>query len=335
MATATSKDDEPCAFAKLWGQLDGAPFHTYVTQLPSTLGRGSQATEGARKSAGFIDLGRSKALSREHAVITWVPSQKSYQIKCMSKNGMVVAGSYHAKGGVEKLESRAPIKLGPASMYFLLPEREAQKPAPAPATAVAAPRVTPPPAASAPQAKPLESRPAPPSSQGLPPENSAPAAVVAPSATTVAAAAPAPAPVSFGDMISQAFRSRELSAVAAASGGLSSGDVQNWIMQAYPEWNKEGPRMKALAVGIEEALNESFVSRGGDRWAEDSSVKRVKLNNGTPTPAVAAAITAATAAAAATGSLASPREPAPAAASVAPVGAAQTEGRIDVSGMTG
>ncbi|CAN0549768.1 unnamed protein product [Ectocarpus sp. 12 AP-2014] len=93
--------------------------------------------------------------------------------------------------------------------------------------------------------------------------------------------------------------------------------------------------MKALAVGIEEALNESFVSRGGDRWAEDSSVKRVKLNNGTPTPAVAAAITAAAAAAAATGSLASPREPAPAAASVTPVGAAQTEGRIDVSGMTG
>ncbi|CAM9495771.1 unnamed protein product, partial [Ectocarpus sp. 8 AP-2014] len=119
MDTATSKDDEPCAFAKLWGQLDGAPFHTYVTQLPSTLGRGSQATEGGRKSAGFIDLGRSKALSREHAVITWVPSQKSYQIKCMSKNGMVVAGSYHAKGGVERLESRAPIKLGPASMYFL------------------------------------------------------------------------------------------------------------------------------------------------------------------------------------------------------------------------
>lgn len=66
MDTAASKDDEPCAFAKLWGQLDGAPFHTYVTQLPSTLGRGSQATEGARKSAGFIDLGRSKALSREH-----------------------------------------------------------------------------------------------------------------------------------------------------------------------------------------------------------------------------------------------------------------------------
>lgn len=40
----------------------------------------------------------------------------------------------------EKLDSRAAIKLGPASMYFLLPEREAPRaraPAPAPAPAVA------------------------------------------------------------------------------------------------------------------------------------------------------------------------------------------------------
>lgn len=66
MEAATDNGEEPCAFAKLWGQLDGAPFHCYVTALPSTLGRGSQATEGARKPAGFIDLGRSKALSREH-----------------------------------------------------------------------------------------------------------------------------------------------------------------------------------------------------------------------------------------------------------------------------
>lgn len=65
MEAASANGEEPCAFAKLWGQLDGAPFHCYVTALPSTLGRGSQA-EGARKPAGFIDLGRSKALSREH-----------------------------------------------------------------------------------------------------------------------------------------------------------------------------------------------------------------------------------------------------------------------------
>lgn len=66
METATAKEDEPCAYAKLWGQLEGKPFHTYVTALPSTLGRGSTATEGDRKPVGFIDLGRSKALSREH-----------------------------------------------------------------------------------------------------------------------------------------------------------------------------------------------------------------------------------------------------------------------------
>lgn len=60
------QNDEPCAFAKLWGQLDGLPFHCYMTSLPSTLGRGSIATQGSRKPAGFIDLGQSKALSREH-----------------------------------------------------------------------------------------------------------------------------------------------------------------------------------------------------------------------------------------------------------------------------
>jgi len=66
MEATAAKNDEPCAYAKLWGQLDGVPFHCYVTALPSTLGRGSAQTEGARKPAGFIDLGRSKALSREH-----------------------------------------------------------------------------------------------------------------------------------------------------------------------------------------------------------------------------------------------------------------------------
>lgn len=43
------------------------------------------------------------------AIISWVPSQKSYQIKCMSKNGMVVGGSYHAKGGVGERERVAQL----------------------------------------------------------------------------------------------------------------------------------------------------------------------------------------------------------------------------------
>lgn len=40
------------------------------------------------------------------AVINWVPAQRAYQITCMSKNGMVVAGSYHAKGGKGKSGER-------------------------------------------------------------------------------------------------------------------------------------------------------------------------------------------------------------------------------------
>lgn len=67
---AQHDEEEPCAFAKLWGQLDGKPFHCYMMSLPTILGRGSTATEGSRKPAGFIDLGKSKALSREHGKLT-------------------------------------------------------------------------------------------------------------------------------------------------------------------------------------------------------------------------------------------------------------------------
>ena len=31
---------------------------------------------------------------------------------------------------------------------------------------------------------------------------------------------------------------------------------------SHPEWGQEGARMKALAVGIEDALNKNFVSVG-------------------------------------------------------------------------
>lgn len=59
---------EPCAYAKLLGRLDGQQFNCYVMALPSTLGRssGTAASDGERKVAGFIDLGKSKAISREH-----------------------------------------------------------------------------------------------------------------------------------------------------------------------------------------------------------------------------------------------------------------------------
>lgn len=68
------------------------------------------------------------------------------------------------------------------------------------------------------------------------PNPPAPAAAAAPVAAPAAAAATAGATpmadlFTFADMVSGAFRSQELSA-AAAAGGLSSGDLQNWIMQA-------------------------------------------------------------------------------------------------------
>lgn len=54
----------------------------------------------------------------------------------------------------------------------------------------------------------------------------APAAATAPAVAT----APAPSTNPFYGMVLGAFRSPALSAIASA-GGLSSGDVQNWVMQ--------------------------------------------------------------------------------------------------------
>lgn len=54
---------EPLAYAKLWGKLEDQTFYAYVVTLPTTLGRGSASKKGAKD---FIDLGSSKALSREH-----------------------------------------------------------------------------------------------------------------------------------------------------------------------------------------------------------------------------------------------------------------------------
>ncbi|CAN0271035.1 unnamed protein product, partial [Ascophyllum nodosum] len=250
------KEDEPIAFAKLWGQLDTSPFHCYVTSLPSTLGRASAATESASKE-GFINLGRSKALSREHATISWIPAQKTYQITCLSKNGMVVAGKYHAKGGVERLESRTPIKLGPASMYFLLPERAAPvAPPPEPIPVPASNELAVVPVAASPNVL----------AQGMghPRTPSSNVKVVAAVAST-----PSASPA-FDVMVLGAFRSPALAA-AAAGEGLSSGDVVNWVMQNFPEWNEEGPKMRSLAVGIQEVLSTSFIQTAGDRWKEGAA----------------------------------------------------------------
>lgn len=34
-------------------------------------------------------------------------------------------------------------------------------------------------------------------------------------------------------------------------------------MRSFPEWNVEGPKMRSLAVGIEEVLSKSFIQTGG------------------------------------------------------------------------
>ncbi|CAM9967338.1 unnamed protein product, partial [Choristocarpus tenellus] len=122
--------EEPQAYAKLWGRRGDDEFSAFVVSLPTKLGRVSSSSVD---DPSFISLGDSKALSRVHATIDWVPSEQVYKIKCHGKNGMIVAGKWRGPFGEEMLQSRTPIKMGPCMMYFLLPEgAKSQGNAPAP-----------------------------------------------------------------------------------------------------------------------------------------------------------------------------------------------------------
>jgi len=51
---------------------------------------------------------------------------------------------------------------------------------------------------------------------------------------------------------------------------------------SHPEWSQEGTRMKALAVGIQEALNNHFVHMGGGERGREEETGRL----GEKTPGV-------------------------------------------------
>lgn len=42
----------------------------------------------------------------------------------------------------------------------------------------------------------------------------------------------------------------------------------NFRLLSFPEWNVEGPKMRSLAVGIEEVLSKSFIQTGGGEREE-------------------------------------------------------------------
>lgn len=69
----------------------------------------------------FLALGTSKSLSRHHASIRWIKDTDSWEIQCVSKNGMLVDGIFYTKGETAPLTHKSSIKFGPCAMYFVLP----------------------------------------------------------------------------------------------------------------------------------------------------------------------------------------------------------------------
>jgi hypothetical protein len=105
------------AFAKLVGKLvDNVPFECLITQLPAELGRGPITSTSV---GGRVCLGEQKAISRQHAKITWNAEKNEYELTCLGKNGMFAAGKLVSKDQTIELKSKMPLKIGGARIYFL------------------------------------------------------------------------------------------------------------------------------------------------------------------------------------------------------------------------
>ncbi|CEO96733.1 unnamed protein product (mitochondrion) [Plasmodiophora brassicae] len=100
------------AFAKLLGDNN---FVHYVTKETLTLGRTAAQSD--------VVLGDNKNISRCHARIAWNPDTSSFELTCLSKNGVFVDGQLSGPSNPPvPLHSRTLIQIGPRLIYFLLPK---------------------------------------------------------------------------------------------------------------------------------------------------------------------------------------------------------------------
>ena len=106
------------AFARLVGrngpEEDFKEVLFLVDRTPLTLGRMNSDTCVSINSA-------DTTLSRHHAELSWNASEGVFQIKCLSKNGMVVDRRKVASGQIATLKQHSAIRLGASRLYFQLP----------------------------------------------------------------------------------------------------------------------------------------------------------------------------------------------------------------------
>ena len=109
------------AYAKLVGRTISKPNEDkefLVTDLPCTLGRAMMPGS----TGGFIVVDQNdNLLSRQHAEIIWLLENKSWGVKCLSKNGFTVDKKRYEKDEIAPLKSGSAIRLGNSRLYFLLP----------------------------------------------------------------------------------------------------------------------------------------------------------------------------------------------------------------------
>ncbi|KAF0713862.1 hypothetical protein AaE_011691 [Aphanomyces astaci] len=106
----------PLAYAKLQGKLnDTEPFEVVITQLPVELGRGSLENQ----PEGRICLGDQMSVSRTHARINWSAEKSCFELECLGKNPLYVAGRPVNKGTTVQLTPKLPLKIGSSRFYFL------------------------------------------------------------------------------------------------------------------------------------------------------------------------------------------------------------------------
>jgi len=118
------------AYARLVGRVGSSTDFELIDEpvisVPITLGRTESSTD-ADEHVRHLCIGRREnTISRKHGKIYYDEDQKSYQLQCLSKNGVIVDGRSYALNETAVIKSRSAIRLGAARLYFLLPKKETE-----------------------------------------------------------------------------------------------------------------------------------------------------------------------------------------------------------------
>lgn len=83
-----------------------------VLSIPCNLGR---------SSADVVINSKDSTISRVHCELLWNQDIGQYQIKCLSKNGMIIDQKRYRSGESANLKQFSAIRIGGSRLYFILP----------------------------------------------------------------------------------------------------------------------------------------------------------------------------------------------------------------------